>query len=108
MKHLTSERDQLMEMYNASKEELSKCKSAMSQLSQQSAANESTKTHHSLAVQSMLHRVENERDTALFELRNVMKERDSLSERLRVHTHTSYYIHINLEISDKCDDLDDQ
>lgn len=84
MTHLTSERDQIMDMYNKTKEELNKCKSA---ISQQSAVNESTKNqaqHHSLAVQTMLHRVESERDTALFDLRNVMKERDSLADRLRV------------------------
>ena len=74
---MTVERDQL-------RDELNKCKAAVSH---HANANETTKTQaqqHSLAVQSMLHRVESERDTALFDLRNIVKERDSLVERLRV------------------------
>lgn len=81
---LTSERDQLRDMYTASKDELVKCKAAVNH---HAVASETTKTQaqqHSLAVQSMLHRVEGERDAALFDLRNMMKERDSIAERLRV------------------------
>ena len=38
----------------------------------------------SLAAQAILQRVETERDNALFEIRNLSNERDSLKERLKV------------------------
>lgn len=75
----------MRDMYTGCKDELARCKAAVNH---HAVANETTKTQahqHSLAVQSALHRVEAERDTALFDLRNIMKERDSLSERLRVN-----------------------
>jgi centrosomal protein CEP135 len=37
-----------------------------------------------LAAQAILKRVETERDTALFDLRNAMADRDSFKERLKV------------------------
>jgi hypothetical protein len=40
----------------------------------------------SLAAQTILKRVEIERDQSLFELRNAVNERDSLQERLRIAT----------------------
>ena len=43
----------------------------------------------SLAAQTILKRVENERDTTLFELRNITNEKDSLKERLKITTETS-------------------
>lgn len=82
--HLTSERDQLRDMYTASKEELAKYKTAVNQHAVASENTKSQAQQHSLAVQSMLHRVESERDSALFDLRNMMKERDALVDRLRV------------------------
>jgi hypothetical protein len=78
VKLLTSERDKLIELYTSTKDELNKCKTKQ-------ADNAKAQTQqHSLAVQSILHRVENERDTALYDLRNLMKERDSLVDRLNV------------------------
>lgn len=71
----------MREMYTKCKEELNTCKATMSHVNE---SNKSQAQQHSLAVQSLLHRVESERDTALFDLRNMMKERDSLADRLRV------------------------
>lgn len=60
-------------MYNDTKEELHRVKKEETKIA-----------NYSLASQSILKRIENERDTALYELRNAIKERDSLVERVKV------------------------
>ena len=87
MKVLTNERDKYNEMYEEVREELQAarrdvfCKSAKSQ-------------NVSLAAQSMLKRVENERDTALCDNRILANEMESLKDRLKVSLPHSL-IHFN-------------
>lgn len=70
---MSSERDKYVDMYNDTKEELHRVKKEETKIA-----------NYSLASQSILKRIENERDTALYELRNAIKERDSLVERVKV------------------------
>jgi hypothetical protein len=73
---LSSERDKYMHLYNDAIDDLQACKKDL--------INENKIANYSMAAQSMLKRVETERDTALFDLRNTIKERDSLIDRIKV------------------------
>lgn len=81
VKVLTNERDKINQMYEEARDELQRTRRELLK---------SPKTPNvSLAAQTILKRVENERDTALFELRSISNERDSLKERLRITTETA-------------------
>ncbi|RNA09164.1 hypothetical protein BpHYR1_001033 [Brachionus plicatilis] len=78
IKVLTSERDRYSQMYEESKAELAKARKDMLSLNTEKGVQQ---TNMSLAAQSMLKRAESERDSALFDLRNALAERDALKER---------------------------
>ncbi|CAF1321737.1 unnamed protein product [Adineta ricciae] len=78
IKVLTNERDSTNILYEQAKEDLQKARLELLQNSQTPKV--------SLAAQSILRKVENERDSALVEARAAASERDSLRERLRVAT----------------------
>ncbi len=78
---MTNERDKINQIYEETRDELQRTRRELLK---------SPKTPNvSLAAQTILKRVENERDTTLFELRNITNERDSLKERLKIVTETS-------------------
>ncbi|CAF1055145.1 unnamed protein product, partial [Didymodactylos carnosus] len=81
IKVLTNERDSLSVLYDRTKEELQNARHDLLQNAQTPKV--------SLAAQSILRKVENERDNAIVELRAVTNERDSLKERLRISTDTA-------------------
>ncbi|CAM4753973.1 unnamed protein product [Rotaria magnacalcarata] len=81
IKVLTNERDNLNVLYEQTKEELQKTRHDLLQNVQTPKV--------SLAAQSILRKVENERDTAIIEARTATNERDSLRERLRIGTDTN-------------------
>ncbi|UJR35224.1 hypothetical protein I4U23_027990 [Adineta vaga] len=80
IKVLTNERDSINILYEQAKDELQKARLELLQNSQTPKV--------SLAAQSILRKVENERDSALVEARTTASERDSLRERLRIATDT--------------------
>ncbi|CAF4383321.1 unnamed protein product, partial [Rotaria sp. Silwood2] len=80
IKVLTNERDNLNVLYEQTKEELQKARHDLLQNAQTPKV--------SLAAQSILRKVENERDAAIVEARTTTNERDSLRERLRIATDT--------------------
>jgi len=81
IKVLTNERDHLNVLYDQTKEELQKARHDLLQNAQAPKV--------SLAAQSILRKVENERDNAILDARAAASERDSLRERLRVANETS-------------------
>lgn len=78
IKVLTSERDRYNQMYEETKAELARARKDILSLSNEKGVQQN---NMSLAAQSMLKRVESERDSALFDLRNAIAERDALKER---------------------------
>ncbi|XP_074651450.1 uncharacterized protein LOC141906138 isoform X2 [Tubulanus polymorphus] len=89
VKILTSERDSLNRLYEETKSELQ-------QLRRQIVKSpKSPKV--SLAAQSVLRRVECERDDALADLRRMITERDSLRERLKIATESQLSDRAHLE-----------
>lgn len=76
IKVLTNERDSLSVLYEQTKDELQRARHELLQNVQTPKV--------SLAAQSILRKVENERDAAIIEARNAASERDSLRERLRI------------------------
>ncbi|CAF3816066.1 unnamed protein product [Rotaria magnacalcarata] len=80
IKVLGNERDNLSILYEQVKEELQKARHDLIQNVQTPKV--------SPAVQSILRKVENERDAAILEARTATNERDSLRERLRISTDT--------------------
>ncbi|CAF3705141.1 unnamed protein product [Rotaria socialis] len=80
IKVLGNERDNLSILYEQTKEELQKARHDLLQNAQTPKV--------SLAAQSILRKVENERDAAILEARTATNERDSLRERLRISTDT--------------------
>ncbi|CAF0708300.1 unnamed protein product [Brachionus calyciflorus] len=84
IKVLTNERDKYNQLYEETKNELARSRKELIALNNQKGAlNEANnkQANLSLAAQSMLKRVESERDSALFDLRNTIAERDALKER---------------------------
>jgi hypothetical protein len=77
VKCLTGEKDKYMQMYEEAKEEIRQTRCELMKTNSKSS-------NVSLATQALLKRVENERDTAIFDLRSTLDERDSLKDRLRV------------------------
>jgi centrosomal protein CEP135 len=96
VKVLTNERDKINHLYEETRDELQRTRREL--LKSPKAPNVS------LAAQTILKRVENERDTALFELRAATNERDSLKERLRIATETS--IQEKAKLEQQCEDLE--
>ncbi|XP_041463887.1 testis-specific gene 10 protein-like isoform X2 [Lytechinus variegatus] len=80
VKVLTSERDKVNLLYQQANDELQRLRQEVLKTPQSSRA--------SLAAQSILRRVENERDDAIADLRRMTTERDSLRERLKISTDT--------------------
>jgi len=80
IKVLTNERDSLGVLYDQTKDELQRTRHDLLQNSQTPKV--------SLAAQSILRKVEKERDDAIITARAVTNERDSLVERLRIATNT--------------------
>lgn len=95
VKVLTNERDKINHLYEETRDELQRTRREL--LKSPKAPNVS------LAAQTILKRVENERDTALFELRAATNERDSLKERLKIATETS--IQEKAKLEQQCEDL---
>jgi centrosomal protein CEP135 len=87
---LTTERDKLNELYEASREELQRTRRELLQT-------DSKSKNASLATQTLLHRLESERDQALRDLRSIVQERESLKERLRLTTETAIREKTSLE-----------
>eukprot|EP00057_Strongylocentrotus_purpuratus_P011253 XP_011665727.1 PREDICTED: testis-specific gene 10 protein isoform X5 [Strongylocentrotus purpuratus] len=81
VKVLTSERDKVNLLYQQANDELQRLRQEVLKTPQSSRA--------SLAAQSILRRVENERDDAVADLRRITTERDSLRERLKISTDTN-------------------
>jgi hypothetical protein len=83
VKILTSERDKFNQLYEEAREELqrSRCHDL-----NRSCHNCHKGPNVSLAAQAILKRVESERDTALFDLRNAITDRESYREKLKVNT----------------------
>lgn len=83
VKILTSERDKFNQLYEEAREELqrSRCHDI-----NRSCHNCHKGPNVSLAAQAILKRVESERDTALFDLRNAITDRESYREKLKVNT----------------------
>lgn len=78
VKVLTNERDKYIQMYEDTRSELQQTRKDMLK---------TTKNQNSsLAVQSILKRVEMERDTAVCDLRNLTNEMNSVRDRLKVIT----------------------
>ncbi len=75
MKVLTNERDRYKQMYDNVREEakLDILKNVKTQ-------------NISLATQSLLKRIENERDSALNDLRNIANDRDIIKDRFKVNS----------------------
>lgn len=73
---LTSERDKISQLYDETREELHNVRKELLKCAKSSNV--------SLAAQAVLKRVETERDTAIYDLRNVCNERDTYKDRLRV------------------------
>ena len=100
IKILTSERDKLSQLYDESREELHRSRSHDLKISCHHAPHHVSHhlPHHhhapnvSLAAQAILKRVESERDTALFDLRNAITDRESFREKLRVKIILLYYV----------------
>ncbi|CAF0717644.1 unnamed protein product [Adineta steineri] len=80
IKVLTNERDNINMLYEQAKEELQKSRHEILQNIQTPKV--------SIAAQSILRKVESERDSAIVEARTAGTERDSLRERLRITTDT--------------------
>ena len=92
---MSNERDKISQLYEETRDELQRTRRELLK---------STKAPNvSLAAQTILKRVENERDTTLFELRNVTNERDSLKERLKIVTESS--ISEKAKLEQKIEDL---
>ena len=81
VKVVTSERDRVTQLYEESRCDLQNARRELIKCAKNSNA--------SLAMQTVLKRVESERDTALFDLRSVTNDRDSFKERLRLTTETA-------------------
>lgn len=92
---MSNERDKISQLYEETRDELQRTRREL--LKSPKAPNVS------LAAQTILKRVENERDTTLFELRNVTNERDSLKERLKIVTESS--ISEKAKLEQKIEDL---
>ena len=82
VKMLTNERDKFNQMYEEARDELHRARREMLKGAKTSNA--------SLAVQTVLKRVESERDSALYDLRNADSERDSLRDKLKVKSFASF------------------
>ena len=78
---LTSERDKISQLYDETREELHNVRKELLKCAKSSNV--------SLAAQAVLKRVETERDTAIYDLRNVCNERDTYKDRLRVSSYLS-------------------
>lgn len=78
IKVLTNERDRYNQMYEETKAELARARKDILSLNNEKGVQQN---NMSLAAQSMLKRAESERDSALFDLRNAIAERDALKER---------------------------
>ena len=78
VKILTSERDKFSHLYEEMRDELQRSRSHELKVTCNKAPNVS------LAAQAILKRVESERDTALFDLRNAITDRESYREKLKV------------------------
>ena len=76
VKVLTNERDKYIQMYEEALNEIQQMRRDLLKSSKNQAC--------SLAVQSVIKRVEVERDNALCDLRNLVGENKSLKERLKV------------------------
>ncbi len=76
MKVLTNERDKYIQMYEEARNEI--------QMMRRDLLKNSKNQSCSLAAQSVIKRVEAERDNALCDLRNLVGENESLKERLKV------------------------
>lgn len=74
---MTNERDKVAQLYDEAKEELRAARCELVKCS-------SKTSNASLAAQAILKRIENERDSAIFDLKNTANERDSYRERLRM------------------------
>lgn len=81
VKVLTSERDKYNQMYEETKCELQRVRKELINSKGSVAAAQS---NVSLAAQAILKRVETERDTALFDLRNAISERETFKDRLKM------------------------
>ncbi|XP_071511617.1 centrosomal protein of 135 kDa-like [Diadema antillarum] len=80
VKVLTSERDKVNLLYQQANDELQRLR--------QEAVKSPKSSRASLAAQSIVRRVGNERDDAIADLRRMTTERDSLRERLKISTDT--------------------
>ncbi|CAF1065645.1 unnamed protein product [Adineta steineri] len=89
IKVLTNERDNISVLYEQAKEELQRARHDILQSVQTPKV--------SLAAQSILRKVESERDAALIEARTSANERDTIRERLRVATDTNLTERARLE-----------
>ncbi len=78
VKILTSERDKFNQLYEEAREEVQRTRCHDLKISCHKGPNVS------LAAQAILKRVESERDTALFDLRNAITDRESFREKLKV------------------------
>ena len=88
VKILTNERDKFNHLYEEARDELQRSRSHDLKVSCHHVPNVVSSCHHapnvSLAAQAILKRVESERDTALFDLRNAITDRESFREKLKV------------------------
>ncbi len=79
---MTSEKEKYCQLYEECKEELHATRRELMK-------NNSKSSNVSLAAQAILKRVEKERDNAVFDLRNVITERETLKETLKQLSETA-------------------
>ncbi|XP_035680916.1 centrosomal protein of 135 kDa-like isoform X2 [Branchiostoma floridae] len=89
VKVLTGERDKTSMLYQQAQEEINRLR--------RDAVRSPKSPKATLAAQSILRRVENERDDAMADLRRMATERDSLRERLKISTETALTDRARLE-----------
>ncbi|KAI8484989.1 hypothetical protein Bbelb_372350 [Branchiostoma belcheri] len=89
VKVLTQERDKTSLLYQQAQEEINRLR--------RDAVRSPKSPKATLAAQSILRRVENERDDAMADLRRMATERDSLRERLKISTETALTDRARLE-----------
>ncbi|XP_066287957.1 centrosomal protein of 135 kDa-like isoform X2 [Branchiostoma lanceolatum] len=89
VKVLTQERDKTSMLYQQAQEEINRLR--------RDAVRSPKSPKATLAAQSILRRVENERDDAMADLRRMATERDSLRERLKISTETALTDRARLE-----------
>ena len=87
VKVLTCEKDKYNQMYEEVKEELRATRCELLKYN-------SKTSNASLATQAVIKRIENERDSAMYELRNALNDRDSFKDRLRVNFKDYFFLFI--------------